>query len=1560
MASLPNQQAVTRVFVVAGRYEIKDPPIGQGGMGVIYKAYDKTTRRYVALKTIWGEVSTLALSMFEKEWSVLARLSHPNIVDIIETGQFDDAGQKKPFFVMPLLPGATLDQLIKNASQRLTVERTIDIMAQACRGLQAAHDQGLIHRDLKPSNIFVLDDDSAKIIDFGVVHLADNVRSITGMKGTLHFLAPELLDHKAPSILSDVYALGVVCYETLTRRRPFARPNYEETIEAIRTYIPPPVSDINGAVNDMVSRTVHKAMAKQPYHRFSSVREFAEVLRKALRNEPIEYFDSSKIQPRIERAKRAQGEGDYQFAKEILTELEAEGHIDLQISLVRMQLDQAIKLKTIRQLLESARTRIEEEEYPLALQKVQEALEIDANHADALQLKSQIEQQRNTKQVEGWYRLVQQHIDNQLFSQARLGVDEILRINPADTKAHALMTQLDRQEKSSGKLREEKEQLYQAAMKFYQSGEVSTALDKLEQLLALSRQTTRTPNPEKEAQYQSLYNQIRSEREAFRNGYAEARRHMEDKNFSRALALCTEFLERNPADPMFQALKLEVEEREKHERSAAVADVDRRVDTEADLDRKVTLLKEAAESYPSEPHFREALKLIRGRRDLVNSIVNKAKQYEQGSQFNEALGQWDILRSIYPQYPGLNAEAERLGVKREEQSREDAKSRWVQQIDQHLEAGEYEKAQMTVREAFAEFPSNRELASLEKLTAAALEKRAEADEHFAAGQQFCQDGSPHEGIAEMRKALELDPRNRSMRMALLGALLELGRARLNDDWRESQKLLQEALQLDDTNRVTQSLIAQVQDRERQESVDACVYEARELQAAGELTAALNKVREGLGKHPHESRLAQLEHTLVNIQGVHERDQNATLSASADPRGEPRRDEWREEKSSGASAIDADANAMTGSLAGGPMAVPAGFDRTGSIVIPQQSLAPQAGVSQSVVSQSAVPQPMAAQAAAVAVAAPETRPPLAPVRPKKKAAVSPWLWVVLASVFLIAVAVVVKYRSLAKPKSVITRLHANVPEAHFKIDGQPADAAGLLLAPDQEHVLEAAYPGYQTAVQKLTPSPNPFPATVEFNLTPLLPQLEVSTDLAGTLSIGDQTPVPLQPGSVTVNQLASGNQVIKVLAGDHSCIELPIDIQPGKTLAPPNLSAASGCSVAVVSVVGSRAHLYAGPNLSGGIAGQAQQLIPAEGVDIEATETGAEFTLSNGRTLTIQASNTPLLTIALNATNATKETAAPAAPEHHVKANAYVVLQAAEPEAEVHVDGVSRGTVSPSGIILVSIEPGNHKVFLSKAHCEDSPVVPITVRTGQTVHLGGDKFPLERQGALLFKISPPTGTASYRLGDQPQSRTAHNGDTAWMKPGKYKVQIEAAGYSPVSADYEVKPGATVEVNGKLRTGSDSAAAPAKPARDSGLEDESQWSHDANWWVLKKPTYGWMRAKQGLFNITIERSKKGIFKSAKKVEWAIDYRGEGDRVLYWIDNKTLHRIAYSDGHPIKEEVIKPLSQSGDYHLVFDVSPQRAVVSDSSGEKLDEFERPNPSVGLGKIGFHGEIAVTVQQLK
>jgi len=154
---------------IKGRYELKEA-LAKGGMGVVYRAVDGVMKRQVAIKTLLDITDPRGLELFQKECEVLASMTHPNIIEIYDVGHLDEEGVSRPYLVMPLLPGVTLDQLIRSSSQRLTVERSIDIVCQACRGLQAAHEKGLIHRDIKPSNIFVLEDDSIKIIDFGVAH----------------------------------------------------------------------------------------------------------------------------------------------------------------------------------------------------------------------------------------------------------------------------------------------------------------------------------------------------------------------------------------------------------------------------------------------------------------------------------------------------------------------------------------------------------------------------------------------------------------------------------------------------------------------------------------------------------------------------------------------------------------------------------------------------------------------------------------------------------------------------------------------------------------------------------------------------------------------------------------------------------------------------------------------------------------------------------------------------------------------------------------------------------------------------------------------------------------------------------------------------------------------------------------------------------------------------------------------------------------------------------------------------------------------------------------------
>ena len=205
-------------------------------------------------------------------------------------------------------------------------------------------------------------DDSVKIIDFGVAHTVSPCR---GRRGSTK--APCCIWHPAGACTpvspqSDIYSLGVTLYEALTRRQPFRGATEDAVIQAILTLIPPPASDLNPAVSQVISRVVAQGDG-QGRGTGSIPRESSDTLQKAARNEAIAIFDPSRTQPRIQTATKALDRGDYQFAGEIVGELEAEGNIDPQIALLRTQIDQisssgrSRSFSTARRLA-SRRTRI--------------------------------------------------------------------------------------------------------------------------------------------------------------------------------------------------------------------------------------------------------------------------------------------------------------------------------------------------------------------------------------------------------------------------------------------------------------------------------------------------------------------------------------------------------------------------------------------------------------------------------------------------------------------------------------------------------------------------------------------------------------------------------------------------------------------------------------------------------------------------------------------------------------------------------------------------------------------------------------------------------------------------------------------------------------------------------------------------------------------------------------------------------------------------------------------------------------------------------------------------
>jgi serine/threonine protein kinase len=846
---------------IAGRYEIT-AKLGQGGMGVVFRAYDPPPLdREVAVKTLHEFADPLALELFYKECAALKSISHPNIVEIFDIGEFDDGGHRKPFFVMPLLPGQTLDELIKRASHRLTIDRVVEILAQTCRGLQAAHEHGLVHRDLKPSNIFVMADDSVKIIDFGVAHAVSAQSRTTGFdKGTLLYMAPEQVQHKPVSAQSDIYALGVTLYEALTRRQPFRGATEQAVIQAILTLIPPPASDLNPAVSQIISRVVHKAMAKQPWNRFDTAREFGDTLQKAARNEPIAIFDPSRTQPRIQTATKALERGDYQFAGEIVGELEAEGNLDPQITLLRTQIDQVTRQRTIAQLLDSAKARYEEDEDPLALSKLQEVLHLDPTNVLALSLKSKIDDRRSDRQIEKWIQLAQQHVNNHSYGHAREALQNALVLRPMDSRASKLLKAIELEEQEYVRVRREKVEIYQAAVNAWTNGEISQALSRMRLVLDLDQKAPDVTAPDASGAYQAFYDKIRSEHDAINNAYGEARRLLADRQFTEALRICQQFLDKYSGHALFQSLKFDVEEQQRQQLSAYIADVERRLESEPDLDAKVNLVREAVNEYPRDEHFRRLAAVLEDKRNLVNSIVERARLHEAGGQIAEALGDLETLRTIHTAYPGLGFERERLQKRLEQQTRDAARTRWVRQIDGQLETGNFARADELLDQAQAEFADDTELVELRKLAHQGRERTARADELVAEGQQLCARGQFEQGVDLLKIALELDDRT-GVRQALRDLFVTRAQESLNTDWRVVEAFADRALELDSNHALARSLRAQALDQKREEEIPQLASQARRLQAAGDFAGALAEVEKGLSAYPGDDRLTAIAEAL---------------------------------------------------------------------------------------------------------------------------------------------------------------------------------------------------------------------------------------------------------------------------------------------------------------------------------------------------------------------------------------------------------------------------------------------------------------------------------------------------------------------------------------------------------------------------------------------------------------------------------------------------------------------------------------------------------------------------
>jgi len=247
--------------------------LGEGGMGVVYKAEDLKLHRFVALKFLPPHVSDDdAAQRFVNEAHAVSALDHPNICAIYE---IDQTPEGQMFIVMPCYEGASLQTMVKGGP--LELGEAVEIASQVAKGLTKAHERGIIHRDIKPGNILVTSDGLAKIVDFGLAKLATQARlTRTGTTvGTVMYMSPEQARGEETDQRSDIWSLGVVLYEMVTGSPPFKGEHEQAIIYSILNQTPELVGGLVPSAPKDLKRILTKALAKAPADRYQQVSELS-------------------------------------------------------------------------------------------------------------------------------------------------------------------------------------------------------------------------------------------------------------------------------------------------------------------------------------------------------------------------------------------------------------------------------------------------------------------------------------------------------------------------------------------------------------------------------------------------------------------------------------------------------------------------------------------------------------------------------------------------------------------------------------------------------------------------------------------------------------------------------------------------------------------------------------------------------------------------------------------------------------------------------------------------------------------------------------------------------------------------------------------------------------------------------------------------------------------------------------------------------------------------------------------------------------------------------------
>jgi tetratricopeptide (TPR) repeat protein/predicted Ser/Thr protein kinase len=424
-----------------GKYEVIDL-LGRGGMGMVYRAFDRQLNREVAIKTVTEGFTgdPEMLQRFYQEAAKTGALKHPNIIIVYDLGEQDGF----PYIVMEYLSGDPLDRIIQSGEPQPLAYK-LKIIEQVCYALGYAHRNDVIHRDVKPANVIVQPDGVVKLLDFGIARQEKTDRNLTRtghVIGTVQYMAPERLKNEPFDGRSDIFSVGVMMFQLLTGQLPFSG-DYS-IVQKILADKHPPLRQFLHEYPPVLDGILDRALAKNPDDRYSTADEMATEVA-SLAHE----LKKEQVGEWIERAERLVQEEQFTTAREVLLQLLK---VDSQhtrarqlIAQVQQNLTLRQRAEQIRQLREQAAEASNDKRYDEAIGDLQEACGLDPANSELAELLETVRQKKRRRElVEGYLRQADSARDRGDLQGAEAVLAKALEVDRDDSRVQAAHVSLAR------------------------------------------------------------------------------------------------------------------------------------------------------------------------------------------------------------------------------------------------------------------------------------------------------------------------------------------------------------------------------------------------------------------------------------------------------------------------------------------------------------------------------------------------------------------------------------------------------------------------------------------------------------------------------------------------------------------------------------------------------------------------------------------------------------------------------------------------------------------------------------------------------------------------------------------------------------------------------------------------------------------------------------------------------------------------------------------------------------------------------------------------------------